>query len=79
MKLIIRNIDRNVTEPELMALFSEYGVVQYCNLVLDTETGESKGFGFVEMPKVGDAKAAIMHLNDKLVGENRLRVKKANP
>ena len=77
MKLIARNLDRSTTEGELSELFQEYGVVQSCSLVIDKVTGASKGFGFVEMPKVGDAKAAMKGLNTKLVGDNRIRVKKA--
>ncbi len=76
MKLLIRNLDRSTTQSELMVLFQEYGVVQSCNLVIDRETGESKGFGFVEMPKIGDAKAAIKNLNYKTIGSTKIRVKK---
>ncbi len=77
MKLLVRNLDRATTEDELKALFQEFGVVQSCSLVIDKETGKSKGFGFVEMPKPGDAKAAIKTLNNKSVGANKIRVKKA--
>ena len=77
MKLIIRNLDRLTTEKELEALFKEFGAVQSCNLVLDKATGASKGFAFVEMPKPGEAKAAIKNLNYQTVGENKMRVKKA--
>ncbi len=77
MKLLVRNLDRSVSEAELKSLFQEFGAVQSCNLVMDKATGESKGFGFVEMPKVGEAKAAIKNLNYKMVGESKVRVKKA--
>lgn len=77
MKLLIRNLDRSTTEEELKSLFQKYGVVQSCNLVIDRDKGVSKGFGFVEMPKVGDAKAAIKNLNNKVVGSNKIRVKHA--
>jgi len=46
-------------------------------LVLDKATGASKGFAFVEMPKPGEAKAAVKNLNDKSVADSRIRVKKA--
>ena len=78
MKLIIRNLDRLTTEQELEAMFTEFGTVQSCNLVLDKGTGASKGFAFVEMPKPGEAKAAIKNLNYKTIGENNIRVKKAS-
>ena len=77
MKLLIRNLDRLTTEAELENLFLKYGTVQSCKLVLDRDTGESKGFGFIEMPKVGEAKAAIKNLNNKEIGDNKIRVKKA--
>lgn len=77
MKLLIRNLDRNTTEQELQILFQKYGAVQACNLVLDKETNKSKGFAFVEMPKVGDAKAAMKNLNAKKIGDSIIRVKKA--
>jgi len=48
-------------------------------LVLDNKTGSSKGFAFVEMPKSGEAKAAMKSLNGIYLGENLIRVKKAVP
>jgi len=77
MKLIIRNLARSTTEAQVRALFSNVGAVQSCNLVMDKITGESKGFAFVEMPKPGDAKVAIKLLNNTLVDDSRVRVKKA--
>lgn len=77
MKLLVRNLDRSTTKEELNVLFQEFGAVQSCNIVLDQKTGVSKGFGFVEMPKAGEAKAAIKNLNNKTVGSNKIRVKKA--
>ena len=77
MKLLIRNLARSTTEEELKILFGEYGTVQSCNLVLDKATAESKGFAFVEMPKPGEAKAAMKILNGKNVANNKIRVKKA--
>ena len=77
MKLIIRNLARSTTEKEIKALFEEYGTVQFCDLVLDKATGGSKGFAFVEMPKHGEAKAAIKRLNNMTVAGSRIRVKKA--
>ena len=78
MKLLIRNLSRNTTEAELQSLFEPFGTVQSCNLVLDKETGDSKGFGFVEMPKQGDGKAAMKSLNGKEIAGNKIRVKKAD-
>lgn len=77
MKILIRNLDRLTTEAELKELFQEFGSVQSCDLVMDKESGLSKGFGFVEMPKAGEAKVAIKNLNNKTIGSNVIRVKKA--
>jgi RNA recognition motif-containing protein len=77
MKLLIRNLSRTTTEAELKALFQVHGDVQSCDLVTDKETGLSKGFGFVEMPKLGEAKAAMKSLNGKDIAGNKIRVKKA--
>ncbi len=77
MKILIRNLARTTTEAELLALFEAHGTVQSCALVMDKETGLTKGFGFVEMPKQGEAKAAINALNGKNVAGNKIRVKRA--
>ena len=79
MKILIRNLDRTTTKEELIEEFEQFGSVQSCNVVIDAGTGISKGFGFVEMPKAGEAKAAIKNLNQKVIGKNAIRVKKAEP
>ncbi|GLS89262.1 hypothetical protein GCM10007916_03290 [Psychromonas marina] len=77
MKLLVRNLAVATTEEKLISLFSEHGKVQSCNLVLDAKTGKSKGFGFIEMPKPGDAKAAVKNLNGFKLAGNIIRVKRA--
>ena len=77
MKLLIRNLSRSTTEAELLTLFESYGTVQSCDLVLDKKTSASKGFAFVEMPKQGEAKAAMKTLNGKVIDSSKIRVKKA--
>jgi RNA recognition motif-containing protein len=77
MKILIRNLPRTFTEIGLKELFEAHGDVQSCSLVLDKASGDSKGFGFVEIAKVGDAKAAIQALNGKPINGNKIRVKKA--
>lgn len=77
MKLLVRNLTRNTTEAELKALFQPFGTVQSCTLVLDKDTQISKGFGFIEMPKVGEAKAAMRSLNGSQVAGSKIRVKKS--
>ncbi len=77
MRLLVRNLDRSTTESDLKDLFEAYGAVQSCTIVTDAKTGRSKGFGFVEMPKVGDAKAAVRNLNGTDLDGERIRVKNA--
>ncbi len=79
MNLLVRNIARTISEEELLALFTPFGKVSSCDLVLDKATGGSKGFGFVEMPKEAEAKTAMNTLNGKEVSGVKLRVKKAKP
>lgn len=77
MKIIIRNLPRNLTEDELRTMFMNYGRVQSCDLIMDQVTGMSKGFGFAQMPLVHEAKAAIKGLNGKDLSGMKIRVKKA--
>ena len=78
MKILIRNLSRKTTEADLLAMFEAYGTVQYCTIVMDKTTGISKGFGFVDMPRAGEAKVAIKMLNAEDVDGNKIRVKKAD-
>lgn len=75
MKILVRNLDRETTEEELQKAFEAFGKVQSSTVVKEKSNGLSKGFGFVEMPKPGDAKAAIKNLNDSMLGANKIRVK----
>jgi RNA recognition motif-containing protein len=77
MKLLIRNLERCTKEEQLLSLFSEHGKVQSCTLVMDAKTHGSKGFAFVEMPKPGEAKAAMKTLNGLELDGRKIRVKKA--
>ena len=77
MKLLVRNLSRSTTEQEIRILFSAHGSVTECSLVLDQETGKSKGFAFVEMPEEVEAKAALSALHETRVAKNKIRVKVA--
>jgi len=79
MKLLVRNLDRAITEQELRALFEPHGSVQSCTLVMDIDSGESKGFGFVVMPKRGNGNGAMKALNRMVVAGSKIRVKEAVP
>ena len=77
MKILARNLSRKTTEEELRVLFESYGEVTSLNLVYDAGTGNSKGFGFVEMPAQNEAMEAIKEINGQNLGGNRIRVKEA--
>lgn len=79
MKLLVRNLATSTSKPALEKLFSQHGTIQSCTLVLDEETGESKGFGFITMQHVGESKAAMKALNGMKLHGNIIRVKKAVP
>lgn len=79
MKILVRNLSRDVTEAELLALFTAHGRVQSCTVVMDQVTGGSKGFGFANMPVPHEAKAALHALNGLSVKGAKMRVKKADP
>lgn len=77
MKLLIRNLARTTTESEIKDLFDKHGLVQECTLVMDAATGQSKGFGFLEMPNNNAAKDAIKALNGTKLAGSVIRVKEA--
>lgn len=79
MKLLVRNLARSTSEDELRAKFEAFGAVQSCALITDKVSGLSKGFGFVEMPRQGDAKAAMKSLNGSDLDGQKIRVKKQEP
>ena len=77
VQILIRNIDRKLTQPEIVCLFRKHGRVNSCVIVKDEKTGASKGFGFAEMPKMDEAMSAIEALNGFKLGDSILRVKRA--
>lgn len=78
MKILVRNLERSVTQEELLELFKPYGQVESCVVVMDKETGKSKGFGFVEMTNGREAVKAIKGLNTLRVKGIGMRVKAAS-
>ena len=79
MNLFVANVSRDVKEEALKALFSEFGSVTSAKIITDRLTGQSKGFGFVEMPNDQEASAAMTKLtNASFFGKN-LVVSKARP
>jgi RNA recognition motif-containing protein len=77
MNLYVGNLSFNTTEADLMQTFGEHGTVSKAQIVMDRETGRSRGFAFVEMSEGGDR--AIAALNGKEVQGRTLTVNVAKP
>lgn len=77
MNILIRNLERSVTEAELLELFKPFGTVASVTVVMDAVTAKSKGFGFVDMPNGREAIKAIKGLNTLKVKGMGIRVKAA--
>jgi len=79
MNIYIGNLSRNVTEAELREVFAAHGQIQSVAIIKDKMTGESRGFGFVEMPNRDEALKAISALNGKDMKGRNLTVNEAKP
>jgi len=79
MNIYVGNLPYNVTEDELRATFSEFGEVASATLISDKFSGESKGFGFVEMNNNSEADAAIKALNESAFKGRNIKVNQAKP
>lgn len=79
MNIYVGNLSYRTTEDDLRRAFEAYGAVSSAAIIKDRDSGQSKGFGFVEMPSDAEAQAAITGLNDKEVGGRRLKVNQARP
>lgn len=80
MKLFVGNLSYNTTEDALRSLFEGDGrTVNRVSIVLDRDTGRSRGFGFVKMPDDGAGRAAIDALNGTEVGGRKIVVNEARP
>lgn len=79
MNIYVGNLSYNTTEDELQELFGQYGDVSSVNIITDRYSGQSKGFGFVEMPDTQDAESAISELDGKPFMGRNIKVNKARP
>jgi len=79
MNLFVAKLSSSITGDDLQEIFSPYGEIKSAKVIFDRETGNSKGFGFVEMPNEEEANAAIEALNESEVDGNQIVVKEANP
>ena len=78
-KLYVGNLSYNVSNSDLEQQFGAHGAVQSAQIIIDRDTGRSKGFGFVEMANDQEAQAAIAALNGKEIDGRALTVNKARP
>ncbi|QTR45412.1 RNA-binding protein [Thiothrix litoralis] len=79
MNIYVGNLPYKITENDLRDLFSAYGEVTSVSMIKDKMTGQSKGFGFVDMPDGAEGNAAIQGLNEQAVQGRNIKVNEAKP
>ena len=79
MNIYIGNLPHEVTDEELREAFEAFGQVTSVNIIKDRDSGQPRGFGFVEMPANAEGQAAISGLNGKEMKERTLTVSEARP
>ncbi len=79
MNIYVGNLSFEVTEQDLQETFEAFGEVTSVKIIKDKYSGQSKGFGFVEMPEKGDGESAINSLKDKDLKGRKLNVNEARP
>ena len=79
MNIYVGNLSYSMSEQELRDAFGAFGDVSSVKILMDRETGRSRGFGFVEMPNQSEGETAISNLNGKDLGGRALRVNEARP
>jgi len=79
VNIYVGNLSRDLSETELKEAFAAFGEVATCNIIKDKFTGESRGFGFVEMPNKDEGEKAIAALNGKDMKGRNLTVNEARP
>ena len=77
--IFVGNLSYQATEDDLQSAFSQFGAVERVSIVRDRESGQSPGFGFVEMPNDEEAGTAIMALNGREVKGRAIKVNEARP
>jgi RNA recognition motif-containing protein len=79
MNIYVGNLAYSVTEDDLRDAFAAYGEISSVSLITDKLSGQSKGFGFVEMPNNSEADAAIKALNETALKGRNMKVNQAKP
>ena len=77
MNIYVGQLPYSVTEDELKEMFSEYGEIASLNLIMDRYSGQSKGFGFIDMPNNSEADKAIKALNKSTLKGREIKVNQA--
>jgi len=77
MKIYVGQLPYSMTEVELNEMFSEYGEIASLNLIMDKYSGQSKGFGFIDMPDNSEADKAIKALNKSMLKGREIKVNQA--
>ena len=77
--IFVGNLSFGATEDGVRSMFEQYGTVERVNLVTDRDTGQARGFGFVEMTNAAEADSAIQQLNGKELDGRSLNVNEARP
>ena len=78
-KLYVGNLPYSYRDDDLQQAFSQYGAVSSAKVMMERDTGRSKGFGFVEMGSAAEAQAAIQGMNGQQIGGRGLVVNEARP
>ena len=78
MKLFVAGLPNDFDDVDLKEMFELYGTVNFAKIVMDRETGRSKGFGFVDMPDEAEAKGAIETLDNASIRGKKMAVKEAD-
>ena len=79
MNIYVGNLSRDVTDEDLRQAFEAFGQVESINVIKDKFSGESRGFGFVEMPSKEEAQKAIDEMNGKYLSGRSINVSEARP
>jgi len=79
MNIYVGNLSFQVSEDELRRTFESFGQISSVSVIKDKFSGQSRGFGFVEMPQKSEAEAAINGLNGKILGDRPLMISEARP
>ena len=79
MNIYVGNLPYSLSEDDLKSAFSQFGEVSSASIIMDRMSGQSKGFGFVEMPDNSEADEAIKALNESALNGRNIKVNEARP